>query len=177
MDSLIELIIAGVIILVSTIWNKGTGAKDSATDADVSAIEDFFKQSRRNSPASAGGPGAVGGADKSRSRSQQRKDRKKQQETANRPNTVPPSQHVPQSQMALQTAGAGDDEFGGSSLVSYENKPSEARRTTVSRDMPKRVSRFKLSRNEVLNAFVLSEVMTRYDLNRIYSRIPAVRKD
>ncbi len=38
-------------------------------------------------------------------------------------------------------------------------------------------SGLKLDRNNLLKAFIMSEVMTRYDINRIYERVPGVRQD
>lgn len=34
-----------------------------------------------------------------------------------------------------------------------------------------------MNRNNLIQAFIISEVMTRYDINRIYERVPGVRKD
>lgn len=36
---------------------------------------------------------------------------------------------------------------------------------------------FKLSRQDLLKTFVLSEVLQRYDINRIYERIPGIRSE
>mgnify|MGYP000911253462 FL=1 len=36
---------------------------------------------------------------------------------------------------------------------------------------------FKLSRQDLLKSFVLSEVLQRYDINRIYERIPGIRSE
>lgn len=36
---------------------------------------------------------------------------------------------------------------------------------------------FKINRSNLVQAFIMSEVLKRYDINRIYERIPGVRKD
>ena len=36
---------------------------------------------------------------------------------------------------------------------------------------------FKLSRQDLLKTFVLSEVLQRYNINRIYERIPGIRSE
>lgn len=42
---------------------------------------------------------------------------------------------------------------------------------------PLNQSGFKMTKNDLLRSFVMSEVLQRYDINRIYSRIPNAKSD
>lgn len=88
-------------------------------------------------------------------------------------------------------AGAGraevnyDDMPTVSGRTNYEDEIPEARasamvKSEVSIDQAearRHHDGFKLSRQDLLKTFVLSEVLQRYDINRIYERIPGIRSE
>ncbi len=72
-----------------------------------------------------------------------------------------------------------------SGRTNYEDNIPEARASAIARsqavaDKPETQPQhdgFKLSRQDLLKTFVLSEVLQRYDINRIYERIPGIRSE
>lgn len=157
-----ELVII-VLAIIFSIWsevNKKKKEKDLDFDfSDLSSIEDFVKGKSSPSPGSSGmhasnagmmGPTALEKQEKKQKRSRKkRKKRKEEVDTGSLelPPLKPEETHVPSS-------FAGKASFSGSD----DNN-------------------FSFNRKTLIQAFILSEAMNRYDINRIYERVPDVRRD
>ena len=103
--------------------------------------------------------------------SQKAKKPKKQEKAPSRESLLKPTVHsgidhdceeVNYDKMDSLMGKEGSFNLASTPVVSYSAQP---------------VKDFKMTRDDLLKSFIMSEVLQRYDINRIYSRIPAVKSD
>ncbi len=189
MEDLIKLIIFGVIVVASVLSEarKHGGGSPPSGDPDLGSLDDFFKNQppaggdspggdsswntpRKEEPTSLEALGTIFPVDQPSprppepTRKKARKERKKE-----RP---------PQPERHFSSEGPCLDEAPSlTGATNYEQMTGSliASKSTRAPVLPKvRQPRLRLAKNDLVNAFILSEVMNRYDLNRIYSRIPDI---
>lgn len=194
MENLIEIVIAIIVIVFSALWDKGKGnAGTTGNDesADLVAIEEFFKKQNKNQqstpPTSSSdstwkseeaasfgdgkfdtppAPTMTQGA--ARQGTPKQKAQKKKEKK-------PKPTHVPVASSyggecldegpSLENAGFSEKGLLSSSssfnIKRYERPPA----------------RIKWDRKQLLNLFMMNEIMNRYNVNRIFERIPGRRSD
>ncbi len=174
------LIFLGIIIY--SIISSSKKNKEAESSVDAPTLDDIFKEvvktaNQKNVPAPHnGGFGAyIKSVDqnypKNASGSQARKKSKKQEVAPSRESLTRPTVHneashncedVNYDQMESLMGKEGSFGLASTPAVSYSAQP---------------VKDFKMTRDDLLKSFIMSEVLQRYDINRIYSRIPAVKSD
>lgn len=187
MDSLFEIIFAVIVIIVSALWNRDKGTADTSSggagDSDLAAIEDFFKKQSKgggelqqsgSSERNMAGQSVFEGNQSTTASTtgKRRKDRKKAKNA--------PHPFVDASNS--QTGGWDDspclDQAPTLEGTSYELSAPKIRHDSR-RDpqIARRTSKLKFGKDDILKAFIFSEVLNRYDLNKIFARIPDKRKE
>jgi len=203
MDSLIELIIGLIVVVFSVLWDKAKKTPSSVENDEIptelSAIEDFFKKlnegqpsgpapSSENSPTQAKEwpdwekasiespppppppppPPEIGQIPMERSPEKIKKKKAK-------PKPPPPKEHVPTVNPLV--------------LENLDKLPSLEARKEVERLIPSsnQVSVAKTalplpakkgwSKSRILDAVIMSEILTRYDFNRVFARIPGKKRE
>ncbi|MFZ2956182.1 MAG: hypothetical protein WA705_04775 [Candidatus Ozemobacteraceae bacterium] len=113
---------------------------------------------------------------------QQKKRPKKAKVSRQQQDLLPGSNRPRQVPVHASSEGACLDEGPSlTGMIDYDKFPVGSLLQPSERSQAPEVTklrpRFRFSRKDVLSAFMFSELMQRYDLNRIYSRIPERRQD
>ncbi|MGM0599655.1 MAG: hypothetical protein ACQETH_07520 [Candidatus Rifleibacteriota bacterium] len=158
-----ELVII-VLAIIFSIWsevNKKKKEKDLDFDfSDLSNIEDFVKGKSGPTPGSSGmhasNAGLMGQTTLEKKERKQKKSRKKQKKRK--------KEEIDTS--SLEFPPLEDN----ASLL-----PASSKRSSSFSDADD--NNFAFNRKTLIQAFILSEAMHRYDIDRIYERVPDVRQD
>ena len=100
--------------------------------------------------------------------------------SANKPSYTPPSRgKKKRSSSNKRQKKAKPPELNVSSHSNTTNlgKVSKDMEWTNNKSKPSISFSMKLSKEEIVKSFIFSEVLRRYDINRIYDRIPGVNRD
>jgi len=175
----VELVLV-IIAIVYSIWsevNKQKQEKNVDFDfSELASIDDFLK---KQNEAEALEPLPVSQLPTR----QERKNRRQQKKSEPNQNWHSPDHssgmmHT-ESQSLMSEQGRREQETG-STLASDSSTGRPAGSSFINpfiRPTEQQDLDLKLDRSNLVKAFIMSEVMTRYDINRIYERVPGVRQD
>jgi hypothetical protein len=157
----LELVII-VLAIIFSIWSEvNKKKKESDLDfdfSDLSSIEDFVKN-KSPTPGSSGmhasNAGIMGSTTLEKQEKRQKKSRKKRNKR---------KEEIDASSLELPPLKAEENLRSASSGIRQSSsRPDD--------------NNFAFNRKTLIQAFILSEAMNRYDINRIYERVPDVRRD
>jgi hypothetical protein len=184
----ILIIIFAIVFSVWSEMNKKKNEADLDLDlSDLSSIDDFLKKPSKvkngqitgsgfaNSSYSAPPPPPPIPASISR---KSNKGRKKQAQKSF-DGEHQKSKHVNYDEIATRK-DVNYDKLPSLTSESYSQSNSELLASLHHKDgQKKNVANelFQITPNQMVKSFILSEVLTRYDINRIYDRIPSVRQE
>lgn len=164
-----------VIIIISLLTNKGNTQKSNNSSNDVTDLESIFNEITQKTGKNLSNLPSSSLPAPSTPVPQPRRNRRTPIERAsgNRGNDnarllTTPTSHVNHDCEAVNYDSLGSLEGGTGSFHLGESEP-----TVVQYEAPK----IKIGREELLKSFIISEVMQKYDINRIYSRIPSIKSD
>lgn len=172
-----ELVLV-IIAIVFSIWsevNKKKEEKNLDFDfSELSSIDDFLKKEKKE-PSSDHVP-------LSEQPSRQEKKSRRQQQKGQRSDLAPVEQSGFSDSLPIPPLPVGkpsryDDLPSPASSSSSRHNAAPSLAAQLFTSESSREYDVKIDRNSLIKAFIVSEVMTRYDINRIYERIPGVRKD
>ena len=165
-----ECIIFAIIIIASIVSNLSKAKNNSSLDSSNVNLDDIFNDivetTNRNSPSNLPSSQPM-------ARQMQRKRTKSLPGNANvvsRQSLSKPTVHSDHNCEEVNYDNLGSLEGGTGSFNLGEsedtNRASYNEQTKIS-----------IGREDLLKSFVMSEVLQRYDINRIYSRIPSIKSD
>lgn len=172
-----ELVLV-IIAIVYSIWsevNKKKEEKNLDFDfSELSSIDDFLKKEKKE-PSSDYVP-------LSEQSSRQEKKSRRHPQKSQRSDLAPAEQSgfsdsLPPAPLPMGNPSRYDDLPSPASSSSSRHNVAPGLAAQLFTSEPSREYDVKIDRNSLIKAFIVSEVMTRYDINRIYERIPGVRKD
>ena len=173
-----EIIII-IIAIVFSVWselNKKKKEEDFDIDfAELSSIDDFLKKPSANAssvPPALPPLNSSGSFNRSSPKKQGRKKQKSQQKKQKNYDKMP---SLTGQVNYDQQAGRPDVNYDKSAPPLFDASSQDRWASQTRR--PKRRNDFRLDRNQIVKSFIFSEVLRRYDINRIYDRIPGVRND
>ncbi len=190
-----------ILALIYSVWSeiqKKKQEEDANIDfSELTTLDDFFKTP-------GGGAGQTADIDNTAKRAREKRAKKKKQPAPAyeqpvaeaRLSAMPVRGEVNYDQLPSLESKGYESAFGRVE-VNYDELPAVSGRTNYEDEIPEaRASLpvqseasidqaearrhhdgFKLSRQDLLKTFVLSEVLQRYNINRIYERIPGIRSE
>ncbi len=189
MDSIIELIIGLIVVIFSVLHDrtKKTSPTEEEDITDLTAVEDFFKKQSENQGAPPPPPPPLSAPPIQRAGPQNWEpfDEPAFEEMSEKipslpPEVTPPPQKIKQKKEKKKPKIAGQPpqpNLENAALGTLLTGQRSVRLLEASGGRRVRSTNFAWTKRRVLDAFIFNELMTRYDLNRIFERIPTRRSD
>ncbi len=165
-------LIVAIIIILSNVSKAKVGSDNSAENVN---LDDIFKEVTKNSRQSSSLPSSSSDVvplvvkPQRKSHSRPPAPTTSSEEAVARETLVTPTRHdshicedVNYDNMASLEGGTGSFNLGDVDTSSPREQVQ---------------SHIKMGREDLLKSFIMSEVLQKYDINRIYSRIPSIKTD
>lgn len=167
-----------IIAIVYSIWsevNKKKEEKNLDFDfSELSSIDDFLKKEKKEPSSDYGPLSEHSSRQEKKTRRQQQKGQRQEIDSTGQSGF---SDSLPPAPLSVGKPSRYDDLPSPASSSSSRHNIAPSLAAQIFTSEPNREYDVKIDRNSLIKAFIVSEVMTRYDINRIYERIPGVRKD
>ena len=165
-----------IVIIIISALSKGNTQKSNSSSNDVANLEDIFNEiTKKTGRDIANLPSNSLPTPSMPVQQPRRRNKRTAIERASGGNAnlsinslTTPTSHVNHDCEAVNYDNLGSLEGGTGSFNLGEPEPS------VVEIQPTKI---KIGREELLKSFIISEVMQKYDINRIYSRIPSIKSD
>ncbi len=171
MDDCLSILITVVIVIISIVSNakKNDNSSSSSSSGKIN-LDDIFNEVTNNSNK----PANKNGFNQKRNNQQRRNPYNSEKQ--------PPRIQNKESLVSFQTSTNHSEH--NCEEVNYDNTSSleggsgsfnlgESEPSVEIKQQPK----IQIEREDLLKSFIMSEVLQRYDINRIYNRIPSIKSD
>lgn len=181
-----ELVII-ILAIVFSVWseiNKQKQEKNLDIDfSELASIDEFLKtQTTGENATEAEVKSLQPGLSRQEQKNQRIQQKKARKISQSRSNNDLPDHHVlsnsnERSLQIRENLNQSLSDAKGTALPDSAAMPTAFSTTNRQQDQSNDPPGIKLGRENLVQAFVISEVLKRYDINRIYERIPGVHRD